>query len=83
MSDATDTSGALKESNLRSLLKALSWRVLAFVTTFLIAWAVGGDPKIAVAIGGTEFVAKFFIYYGHERLWQMIPRGTIRKAISH
>jgi uncharacterized membrane protein len=73
----------LKESVLRSLLKALSWRVVGLCSTILIAWIVFRDIKPALAIGGIEFFAKFFVYYGHERLWQMVPRGTIRKVLSH
>ncbi len=69
-----------KESNLRSLLKAISWRLIATVTTVLIAWLVYGDIGPALAIGGIEFFAKFLVYYFHERLWQTIPRGAIRKA---
>ena len=70
-----------RESHLRSLLKALSWRVLATTTTAIIAWFITGDVATAVAIGGIEFIAKFFIYYGHERAWQLVTRGTIRNVV--
>ena len=70
-----------RESHLRSFLKALSWRVLATTTTALIAWIVTGDISIAIFIGGIEFIAKFFIYYGHERVWQLVPRGSTRHII--
>ena len=70
-----------RESHLRSFLKALSWRVLATTTTALIAWVITGDISTAIAIGGIEFITKFFIYYGHERVWQLVPRGTIRRVI--
>ena len=59
-----------RESHLRSFLKALSWRVVATTTTAIIAWFITGDISTAIAIGSIEFVAKFFIYYGHERAWQ-------------
>ncbi len=72
-----------KETNVRSLLKALSWRVIATLTTIQIAWLVYRDIKPALAIGGIEFIAKFFVYYGHERLWQLIPRGTIRRTANN
>ena len=71
-----------KESNVRSLLKAVSWRVIATITTILIAWLVYGDIRPALAIGGIEFFAKFLVYYLHERLWQIVPRGRIREAVS-
>ncbi len=67
-----------KESKVRSLLKAVSWRVIATMTTILIAWAIYRDIGPALAIGGIEFFAKFLIYYLHERLWQVVPRGAFR-----
>ena len=70
-----------RESHLRSFLKALSWRVFATTTTALIAWFITGDISTAIAIGSIEFIAKFFIYYGHERVWQLVPRGTIRHIV--
>jgi len=68
-----------RESRLRSLLKATSWRVLATLTTGLIAFFITGEVETAIMIGSIEFVLKFAIYYFHERLWQLIPRGGIRK----
>ncbi len=67
-----------RESHLRSLLKAFSWRIVATTTTGIIAWFITGDVMAAITIGSIEFVAKFFIYYMHERAWQRVPRGTIR-----
>lgn len=68
-----------KESNIRSLLKALSWRIIATLTTMGIAYWYLGSVETALKIGLFEFFAKFFVYYGHERLWQVLPRGTFRK----
>ena len=72
----------LKESHLRSLLKAMSWRILATLTTIMIAYFITGEIDIAIMIGGIEFVLKFVIYYLHERAWQAIPRGSIRRLVS-
>jgi uncharacterized membrane protein len=72
-----------RESNARSLLKAVSWRVIATMTTILIAWLVYGDIKPALAIGGIEFIAKFLIYYLHERAWQVVPHGTFPRVKGH
>lgn len=71
-----------RESHLRSLLKALSWRIVATATTAAIAFAVTGQVAAALMIGGIEFFAKFFIYYAHERVWQLVPRGVIRGVIK-
>lgn len=71
-----------RESHLRSLLKALSWRVVATTTTAIIAYVITGDVGTALVIGGIEFFAKFFIYYAHERAWQLVPRGTVRHIVD-
>ncbi len=73
---------AERETPLRSLLKALSWRIVATTTTALIAYFITGDVALALSIGGIEFVLKFFIYYLHERAWQMVPRGTFRQMLN-
>ena len=60
------------ESRRRSLAKTVSWRCLATLTTFLIAWAITGDLAAGAAIGGIEATAKMFLYYGHERIWARV-----------
>ena len=69
----TTEAGQYKESHLRSLLKAFSWRIVATTTTAVIAYAVIGEIEAAVLIGSIEFIAKFIIYYAHERAWQLMP----------
>lgn len=66
------------ESRLRSILKGLSWRLLATMVTGFIAFFWSKDVWLAVKISLIEFPAKFLIYYVHERVWTKIPLGTIR-----
>ena len=68
-----------KESRLRSVLKGLSWRVIATATIIVIAKITTGDTDLAIKIGFIEFFIKFALYYGHERIWAQVPRGTFRK----
>ena len=56
----------------RTIVKTLSWRVTASLTTFIIAWALTGDLLIGVSIGSIEAIAKIFLYYFHERIWNNI-----------
>ena len=60
------------DSHMRALAKALTWRITATLTTACIAFIVTGELGVAVMIGGIEFVIKFFIYYGHERIWNLV-----------
>ncbi len=71
-----------KESHLRSILKGLTWRLLATATTITIAYFILGEIGDALKIGGLEFIGKLFIYYLHERAWQMVPRGKIRSIYN-
>jgi len=56
----------------RTLVKTMTWRVTASFTTFLIAWILTGDLLIGVSIGSIEAIAKIFLYYYHERIWNNI-----------
>ena len=67
-----------RESRLRSVLKACSWRFIATSTTFAITQVVTGKLSIAASVAGIEVFAKMLIYYFHERAWQLAPRGAIR-----
>lgn len=68
-----------RESHFRTILKTISWRIIATTTTVTIAYFVFGDISNALKVGGIEFFAKMVIYYLHERAWQLAPRGTVRK----
>ena len=56
----------------RTLVKTMTWRVTASLTTFLIAWILTGDLLIGISIGSIEAIAKIFLYYYHERIWNNI-----------
>ena len=65
-----------REGHSRSLAKAISWRVLGSVDTFLLGWLFTGSPKAAGAIASTEVVTKIGLYYLHERAWTSVKWGT-------
>ena len=80
MTDASLNSAKnLRESHLRTMLKTLSWRIIATLTTIIITYIVTGSVDSAWKVGSAEFIAKMVIYYVHERIWQLAPRGYIRK----
>lgn len=73
---------AYRESHARSILKAVSWRIVAAVDTFIICYIVTGKISFASSIMGLEVLTKMVIYYLHERAWQMLPRGRIRMLLN-
>ena len=73
LANQTDLMTAPRDSKTRSILKGLTWRCLATLTTYLIAWLWTGEVETAGKIAAVEFVLKFAIYYAHERAWAMVP----------
>jgi uncharacterized membrane protein len=65
----------MREARKRSVIKALTWRVIATSTTMVLAYAATGDLKVAGAIGAADVVIKLLFYYVHERAWGRIPWG--------
>lgn len=65
-----------REAHSRSFAKALSWRVLGSIDTFLLSLLFTRNLEAAGAIALTEVLTKMFLYYFHERLWANISWGT-------
>ncbi len=73
-----------KDSPTRSILKALSWRLIASGTTFIISFVIFSQYtkksfneilETASVITSFDIVAKLILYYLHERLWTNIVWG--------
>ncbi len=64
------------ETQSRSLLKTISWRVVATLTTAVLVLIFTGDLSIAIGVGGLEAVLKLLFYYLHERAWSHVGWGT-------
>ena len=62
-------------SRKRSLKKSITWRIVASIDTFIIAWFVTGKPSLAGTIAMFEVLTKTFLYYFHERGWNYILWG--------
>ena len=75
---SAETKSPERESRLRSVLKGISWRLLATTVTGLTAFILSKDVWLAVKIAMIEFPAKFIIYYAHERAWATVPMGSVR-----
>jgi uncharacterized membrane protein len=63
------------ESHPRSLVKAVSWRILGSLDTFFWSLIMTGSMKVAGSIALFEILSKVFLFYFHERLWDLVPWG--------
>ena len=59
----------------RTLVKTLTWRVLAIFITWIIAYAFSRDIKVSTAIAIAANLIKTLCYYVHERIWNRVPFG--------
>jgi sulfate adenylyltransferase large subunit len=64
-----------RESHVRSVVKAISWRGTGSLDTFLVTLIITGSSVFAGSVAVTEIATKIVFYYGHERIWAMIPWG--------
>ena len=62
----------MADSISRSVAKALTWRIVASLTSGVIALAFGFPMKAAVGVVIVDMILKFFLYIGHERLWASV-----------
>jgi uncharacterized membrane protein len=61
------------QSHARALTKAVSWRAIGSLDTFVWSWAITGHPGAAGAIASLETLTKIVLFYLHERLWRLLP----------
>lgn len=73
-------------SKKRHIAKTLTWRVIASVTTFVIAYLFFKDDPAATekatGVAMTESIIKMGLYYVHERFWYKSNFGVISKRKS-
>tara|TARA_Y100001938_G_C7989166_1_gene378541 strand:+ start:348 stop:554 length:207 start_codon:yes stop_codon:yes gene_type:complete len=60
----------------RSILKAISWRIVGTLDTMALGWIITGSPLVGLKIGALELITKFLLYYIHERIWLKSKYGT-------
>ena len=63
----------------RHLAKTITWRIIASLDTFLIAWIITGKFDWAGTIAGIEVLTKMFLYYFHERAWYRFSKFGVNK----
>ena len=63
------------ETPIRSMAKAVSWRILATLTTVLLVFAFTGSIDLAFTVGVFEMLAKLLLYFLHERVWNRLSFG--------
>lgn len=63
------------DTHLRSLMKGISWRVIAMLVTTIVVWVLYDEFKMALFAGASDSLVKIGLFWGHERAWQKIKWG--------
>jgi adenylylsulfate kinase len=63
------------ETHLRSVVKGMSWRVIATFVTTAVVWFISGEVSMALFAGLSDSLVKIGLFWGHERLWQRVGWG--------
>jgi adenylylsulfate kinase len=62
----------------RSVLKSISWRIIATSTTMFLVYIFTGQLVFTLGIGFFDVVLKILFYILHERVWNRIEFGRRR-----
>ena len=65
----------MSDTAVRSLAKAISWRITGTIDTFVISWIITGEVLLASGIAFTEIMTKILLFWLHERAWNKILWG--------
>ena len=65
----------MNDTSIRSLAKAVTWRMTGTIDTFLISWLITGQVLLASGIAFTEIMTKIALFWAHERVWNQITCG--------
>ncbi len=67
------------ETYFRSVIKSITWRVVATSTTIILVFIFTGHVALALGVGFVEIVAKFILFFLHERVWDRMAWGKVLK----
>jgi adenylylsulfate kinase len=65
------------ETHKRSIIKGITWRIIASATTMLVVFIVTGNLMLVASVGLVDVSAKVFFYYLHERVWGKVHWGVL------
>jgi len=70
------------DKSYRSLIKAVTWRITGSLDTFILTFVITSKFEIALSISFFELFTKIFLFWAHERVWNIIGWGKSDKNKS-
>lgn len=66
----------MADSNARSVVKTITWRVTGSTAAIIIAYIVTGSITVSSTIGIAHLIVNTFLYWVHERVWAKVTWGN-------
>ena len=63
------------DSHKRTIIKTITWRIIATSTTVAVIYIWTGDLSVALGSGLVANAFKTIFYYAHERVWNKSDFG--------
>lgn len=76
-----DIENVVRDRPIKSLIKAISWRIVGTMDTMVVSYFITGKLTLAISIGGVEVFTKIGLYYLHERAWAQLRWGRMMVRI--
>lgn len=70
------------ETHSRTVMKTVSWRIVATLTTGIIVYLFTGEILLSLGVIGVEVIVKILFYYLHERVWNMVQWGKKKHPLA-
>ena len=67
----------MTDTNRRTLVKTISWRITGSGATFAISYLITGSVSISGTIALIQLTANTVLYFIHERIWNRIKWGRV------
>ena len=67
------------ESNKRSLVKSMTWRIMGIFILGVIAWVFTKSWQITTGVTALFHAIRVVLYYFHERFWNRVNWGLKNK----
>jgi len=68
------------ETRKRSIVKSITFRIIATLLTFLVVWLFTRDIVVSSGVSIVENLLKMVAYYFHERAWVNVKWGLVEKS---
>ena len=70
------------ETHSRTVMKTVSWRIVATLTTGITVYILTGEIFLSLSVIGIEVIAKILFYYLHERVWNLVQWGKTKHPLA-